>query len=175
MRNNIQDEYFNWLYNFVCGESFDRFSKLLTRLHETEFRYSIRNDQNRASDGVGLRRRFCHENNCVDRLAYLAGPCSVLEMLIALSIRCEESIMDDTFYGDRTTQWFWNMIVNLGLGGMIDQLFDIQEVDTILERFLNREYEPDGRGGLFTIKNCEDDLRDVEIWYQLCWYLDTIV
>ena len=38
-----------------------------------------------------------------------------------------------------------------------------------------REYAPDGRGGLFTIRNCEEDLRKVEIWYQLCWYLDTII
>ena len=29
-------------------------------------------------------------------------PCSVLEMLIALSIRCEETIMTDEEYGDRT-------------------------------------------------------------------------
>ena len=83
--------------------------------------------------------------------------------------------MDDTRYGDRTTQWFWNMIVNLGLGGMVDALVDIEEVDKIIERFLNREYEPNGRGGLFTIDNCEEDLREVEIWYQLCWYLDSIV
>ena len=159
MRNNIRDEYFNWLYNFVCVGSLSQFGKLLSRLHEIDFRYSIRNDQNRASDGI----------------AYLAGPCSVLEMLIALAIRCEESIMDDTVYGDRTTQWFWNMIVNLGLGGMVDQMFDIQEVDAVIERFLNREYEPDGRGGLFRVNNCEDDLREVEIWYQLCWYLDSIV
>lgn len=175
MHNNVQDEYFNWLYDFVCFDRVGKFGKLLSRLHDIEFKYRVKNDQNRASDGIALRRRFCHENNCVDRIAYLAGPCSVLEMLIALSIRCEESIMDDTRYGDRTTQWFWNMIVNLGLGGMVDALVDIEEVDEIIERFLNREYEPNGRGGLFTIDNCEEDLREVEIWYQLCWYLDSIV
>ena len=40
--------------------------------------------------------------------------------------------------------------------------------------FLNREYEPNGKGGLFFIRNCKEDLRNVEIWAQLCWYLDTI-
>ena len=81
--------------------------------------------------------------------------------------------MDDPLLGDRTGQWFWNMIRSLGLGGMYGNRFDIQEADYIIERFLDREYEPDGRGGLFTITDCEDDLRDVEIWHQLWWYLAT--
>jgi hypothetical protein len=104
----------------------------------------------------------------------LDGPCSVLEMMIALAIRCEETIMDDPDIGDRTRQWFWGMIINLGLGGMTDANFDPDFVDDSVLRFLNRDYEPDGRGGLFTIRNCHRDLRDVEIWYQLCWYLDSI-
>ena len=45
--------------------------------------------------------------------------------------------------------------------------------DDVIKRFLDRDYEPNGKGGLFTIKNCRQDLRKVEIWYQLCWYLDS--
>ena len=82
--------------------------------------------------------------------------------------------MDDPRIGDRTSQWFWGMIVNLGIGAMNDDRFDEKYVDEVIERFLNREYEPDGRGGLFTVKNCDTDLRNVEIWYQLCWYLNGI-
>ena len=82
--------------------------------------------------------------------------------------------MDDPDLGDRTSQWFWRMIVSLGLGSMVDERFDISMVHDVVERFLNREYEPNGKGGLFTIRHCEYDLRDVEIWYQLCWYLDSI-
>ena len=40
---------------------------------------------------------------------------------------------------------------------------------------MNRTYSPDGDGGLFTVRNCDRDLRNVEIWIQMCWYLDTIV
>ena len=54
-------------------------------------------------------------------------------------------------------------------------MFDKQYVTKVIGRFLNREYEPNGKGGLFIINNCNDDLRDVEIWYQLCWYLDSII
>ena len=95
-------------------------------------------------------------------------------MMIALSIRCEETIMDDPKIGDRTGQWFWGMISNLGLSSMIDKRFDEEYVWYNIERFLNRDYEADGKGGLFTIKNTNRDLRKVEIWIQLCWYLDNI-
>ena len=96
-------------------------------------------------------------------------------MIIALAIRCEECIMDDPKYGNRTGQWFWGMISNLGLGGMTDYNYKEIVVDRKIDIFLDRKYDPDGRGGLFTIRNCEFDLRDVEIWRQLCYYLDTMV
>lgn len=145
------------------------------QLHATEFVYSIAMDENRAFDGIGLRRRFALSQDCEDMTDYLDGPCSVLEMMIALSVRCEENIMDDPQIGDRTGQWFWGMIVNLGLGSMTDGKYDKRYVEDVLERFLNRDYDPDGRGGLFTVRNTRRDLRDVEIWYQMCWYLDNFL
>ena len=57
---------------------------------------------------------------------------------------------------------------------MSDSKFDKRAVDEIVQRFLNREYEPNGKGGLFTVKKYERDLRTVEIWCQLNWYLDSI-
>ena len=164
----LQEEYFEWLYNLVCGERYASeisYRKLLAYLHHTEFTWLFPNDQNRAEDGINLRYRFTEE---------LPGSCSVLEMMIGLAIRCEEWIMDNPNYGNRTRQWFWSMISSLGLGNMHDERYDEAYVKQIVIRFLNREYQPDGRGGLFTIRNCEYDLRDVEIWYQLCWYLDGI-
>ena len=53
---------------------------------------------------------------------------------------------------------------------------NIREVYAIdvIRRFLNRDYERDGKGGLFTIEHCRYDMRDIEIWYQANWYLDNI-
>ena len=82
--------------------------------------------------------------------------------------------MDNPAYGDRTGQWFWNMMSSLGLSSMSDDIYDRDYVEYAISRFLNREYEPNGKGGLFTIRDCEVDLRNVEIWTQMCWYLDTI-
>lgn len=169
----IDDEYFEWLCDIVCGNRFAKevsYRSLLACLHGIDFIYTIPKDGNRAEDGTDLRYRFAHDD--ADR--YLRGPCSVLEMLVALSIRCEETIMDDPSKGDRTGQWFWVMITNLGLGSMTDDRYDDRVVYTNVDRFMHRSYDPDGTGGLFKIRNCEYDLRDVELWYQLCWYLDSI-
>lgn len=179
LRDTIKDEYFEWLYDSVCEGRFSKeisYRKLLIFLHNTEFRYTIQKDENRAHDGIDLRYRFLTDmeyDECFSK--YLIGPCSVLEMILALAIRCEESIMDDPKIGDRTGQWFWGMINNLGLGDMIDDYFNEKLANDVVQRFLDREYCPNGKGGLFTVRNCGRDLRDVEIWFQLCWYLDGFI
>lgn len=177
----IINEYNEWLFNQVCRNRYSQqvsYRKLLTRLHDIEFTYTIPRDRNRAEDGMNLRYRFAVEagyEDDADMIVYfLRGPCTVLEMMIALSIDCED-IMDEPDVGDRTGQWFWSMIVNLGLGSMTDDRCDIQRIDDSIMRFLNRRYEPNGKGGLFYIRNYDGDLRTMEIWHQLCHYLDTIV
>ena len=180
-QKEVKDRYFEWLSDYVCEKSPSThlsYDKLLTHLHDIEFRYSIPKDQNRAEDGIDLRYRFAlvlgYEDHTEAITDILDGPCSVLEMMVALAIRCEEGIMDDPSIGDRTSQWFWGMITNLGLGGMTDVRFDRDAVDSTIGRFLDRDYEPDGKGGLFTVRSCECDMRDIEIWWQLCYFLDSI-
>ena len=177
VRDDINNEYFEWMYYLVCGRRYAKqisYRKLLSYLHNTEFIFIIPKDENRARDGIDLRYRFALSNETEGLLNYLDGPCSILEMMIALSLRIEEDTMDDPAFGDRTGQWFWNMIGNLGLGKMTDDRFDKEYIKTVIDRFLCRDYEQDGRGGLFRLLHCDEDLRDVEIWQQMCWYLDEI-
>ena len=173
VRDDIANDYFEWMYDLTCGGIFSdkiTYRKLLMYLHTVEFTYTIPIDENRADDGEKLRRRYSPSKE-----RYLTGPCSVLEMMVALAIKCEETIMEDPSMGDRTKQWFWKMVNNLGLSSMTDDSFDKKYVKYVVQRFLNREYEPDGKGGLFTVHDAGCDLRDVEIFYQLLWYLDTII
>lgn len=173
-KNDVVNSYFNWLYETVCENRFSEevsYKKLLTQLHNTEFRYTLLMDDNRSEDGLCLRDRFANDYDIPNIDRYLQGPCSVLEMMVALAIRCEESTMDDPKYGDRTGQWFWQMIGNLGLGAMKDVRYDKIFVRGVLDKFLDRKYDRDGRGGLFHIKNCDTDLRDIEIWNQMWWYM----
>lgn len=176
MTMTSNDEYFDWLCSIVCGNRFSKnisYDKLLQCLHNINFRVVIKNDINRAKDGQDLRRRYYLTTGQDSKMD--GYPCTVLEMMVALTIRCEESIMDNPDIGDRTGQWFWSMINTLGLSHMVDNRFDEEFVREKINIFLNREYEPNGQGGLFRIKHCRRDLRTVEIWYQLCWYLDQFV
>lgn len=173
--DQVKNKYFEWLYNYVCkgrANSNVSYTKLFALLHDIDFDFYIYNDVNRARDGVDLRYRFAMKLDDESITDILDGPCSVLEMMVALAIRCEETIMDDTRYGNRTSQWFWNMLSNLGISYMTDDRYDEKVAIEKIYDFLERRYEPNGKGGLFYIRNCEDDLRNVEIWTQLCWYLD---
>lgn len=177
-QETIQKEYFEWMSSLVVNNKYAKnlsFKKLFKYLNQVEFTPIIDNDINRAIDGRNLRYRFGYiygYTNDTIRDTLDIYPCSVFEMIIALSYRLEEQIMDNYDYGDRTSQWFWNMIVSLGLGNMSDDKFSITHTKRIVQRFLNREYKPNGEGGLFTLNHDEYDLRNEEIWYQAMWYLD---
>lgn len=180
-QDKLVNEYFEWMYQLVCtGVKLKNrtYKSLLRYLYSVDFTYTIPMDGNRAEDGVDLRYRFGYEHGYEDYViaSYLDNrPCCVLEMMVALAIRGEEHIMDDPDIGNRTGQWFWNMVNSLGLLSEDDSSFDRKYVEHVIEKFLNREYEPDGEGGLFTFNNCKYDLRSVEIWYQMMWYLDNIL
>ena len=169
-------QYFYWLCDFVggCGN----YTKLLMHLHNTDFIYLISMDGNRAEDGIRLRNRYEEEMNFPEKSFttwYGNRPCSVLEMMIALAVRCEESIMGNSAYGDRTRYWFYSMIDNLGLRNMTDANYDMYLVVDVLNRFLYRQYNEDGSGGLFILSNPHIDARSMEIWMQLNWYLNDYI
>ena len=179
MDQALGKEYFDWLCYLVNADGYSigrTFEKLLCRLHETEFYYLISMDANRAGDGINMRYHFKCDQGLPSTIDILQGQtCSVLEMMVGLAVRCENQIMFDPEYGDRTSLWFWNMIHSLGLSDMDDDHFDSDYVDAVLFRFLERDYEPNGKGGLFTVDRPGYDLRDFEIWYQMNWYLSSIV
>lgn len=177
-RSELNEEYFRWMYQLVfANEKRRSYRKLLKYLNSVEFTYILDFDSNRAEDGMDLRYRFGYEHNYNGPMiaAYLDDrPCSVLEMMVALANRCEEQIMDDPHAGCRRGQWFFSMLASLGLSGMNDENFVRSDAEEIVSRFLSRQYARNGDGGLFTV-NSRHDMRNAEIWYQLNWYLDSIL
>jgi len=61
---------------------------------------------------------------------------------------------------------------NLSLTDMTNRHYDEKYVDDALYIFMNREYQSDGSGGgLVILKYPRVDMRFVEIWDQINWYL----
>lgn len=171
----IESAYFNWLCAKVMKGSertpSQTFWKLLAELQNNEFVWKEPMDENRAEDGLDLRREFV--DTARDSLGgyYTSDPswahigCSILEMLIAFSRRA-------SFVTERSSRdWFWEMLRNLGLDHLSDANFNGYNVTDILERFVWRTYDYNGNGGLFPLHEPGEDQRVVEVWYQFCEYL----
>lgn len=177
-RTRLNDLYFEWLYDLVANEEYSAgqsYMELFKYLHETEFIFSIPMDSNRFEDGIDLRYRFAYECEYDNRMVALYlddKPCSVLEMMIALSLRCEEHITYDPELGNRTSKWFWDMLKSMKLDMMNNSNFDEKYVKRTVAKCLERRYTKKGKGGFFTIDNCRHDLRTVDIWRQMCWYIE---
>ncbi len=170
-KDMVTNDYFYWLVGIISDGHEGSYTLLLKQLFETTFVYSLERDANRAHDGLDLRDTYSYEmGGDLD----IPNGCSVLEMMIALSIRCETDVMYNPSLGDCTNRWFWLMIESLGLIGMTDRHFDEVKVRTVLMNFMNRQYETDGRGSLFYIPGSRG-MENEEIWYQMNTFLNSIV
>lgn len=175
MTKKINHRYFRWLVGLINRRSDNTYNKLLEKLSETEFYWSVPNDDNRVEDGLKLRDIFMRKHDTFvpdfDKI-----PCSVLEMMIGLAQRMED-ILTDPSKDDRTAEWFWEMVANLELGVFTDknyrQVSRDTDIDKILTTFLARTYNRKGEGSLFPLaRNSGKNLPKVEIWYQMQYYLD---
>ena len=163
---SVTNEYFSWLLDSIETSYIDtrEYSKLLFYLFDKEFVWLIPNDSNRALDAMELRYEFLKGGSDPE---LDSRPCSVLEVLVRLSIDWEHEITYDFKKGDRSSKWFWVMLNNLGLLEYTDFEFDLGCVDEIVEIWLNRSYQKNGKGGIFPVKNGNVDQTKVEIWLQL--------
>lgn len=171
----IETDYYNWLCDKITDQDFDpsRYQELLGKLYHTEFRWTIQNDRNRAIDGEKLRELYSEETDQDLRTVRmeLDFQCTILEMMVALARRCELQIMEDLFVGPRVGRWIRAMLRSMGLLYDVDGLFDEEYVDYVIDAFMDREYEYNGDGGLFKVDDPPEDMRDLEIWYQMQLYL----
>lgn len=143
------------------------YSNLFHEMHATPFQWGVPMDDNRAIDGMALRKNYTEETGeIVENL----GPCTFLEMLVGLAVRCEVDVMHDG-YEDHTSVWFWAMLDNSGLSDYDNSKWNATKVDATIHKIIYRKYKENGQGGLFPLKNPVNDQRKVEIWYQLHGWL----
>lgn len=178
--DRITNEYFGWISERVRDPA-DGFDSLMNVLFKCEFIPPTYMDGNRAIDGVNLRHQFADDRGysrmLIDEVFSPRGtpiPASMLEVMAALAIRCERT-MSDPAYGDRTKVWFYTMIESMELENMRGEHFSERRVRTVIRRFLNRKYEPDGRGSLFWVPGIQRDMRKYELWYQMSFFQTEVI
>lgn len=150
-------DYYLWLDSLVNDGNHE---SLIRYLYEQPYRWQFTLDENRAAGGINLRRTFAYENG-VELKDVGFGPCSVLEMLIALAGRMTDMLTMDIF------DWFWSLISNLKLDRFDDGHFDERGISYILNVWLDRKYDERGNGSLFPLRGYSGDCKNLDIWTQM--------
>lgn len=171
---NVRTLYFRWLIGKLDKHMVKKYSSLLMHLFKDTFieNQEVPMDVNRARDGIALRKRFISENEYfgdseLEIIQY--EDCSWLEMLIALAERIDDQMMFDMNLGNRTDKWFWLIINQMDLSQFDEKNYVYDQIKRKLNRFIHREYENDGKNGIF---KCNRDVRKIEIWYQMMEYFN---
>ena len=178
----LWDIYFDWLLKEVHFEDgFDggkvptgshlypaNYYILMRKLHETDFKCIIDRDENRVKDGLALREDFFDDLE-ITATAFIRE-CSILEMLVGLAIRIDEEYSGDPM-NPHPEIFFWDMIHNLGLDKMDNEHFNEVKCEKIINIWVNREFDSDGYGSPWPLKNVTFDSREAEIWRQVMAYL----
>nr|FAA03434.1 MAG TPA: hypothetical protein [Siphovirus LN-2020-2] len=177
----MEQEYFDFLLSFLdegdeeLPSIFDS-HHLLWKLHHIEFRYSAMMDRNRDMDGREWRNRYGGKLSP----AFRKSPASVLEVLLGLADRIAFELDDE----EGLDPYFWEMIENLGIN-YADYQFDNsgnaldRKVDKTVQRWMSRQYDSHGRGGIFPLESVpefyeSDEFQNqnrLELWYQMQLYL----
>lgn len=170
MSGTVDDQYLEWLYDQVLVRTRSgkgaTYWKLLTQMHQTEFKWFVPNDGNRAEDGRDLRREWAEATDTDAPRHWFEMECSFLEMLVALARRM-------CFEADETPQhWFWHLLENLGCESYHDGIrYSRGYVMKRMRVVMDRMYDMTGNGGLFPLRHPNEDQRRVELWYQMSAYL----
>lgn len=172
----IPETYYQWLLYKVCtNEQASMYDKLLRYLAGSRFYSDVDRDDNLLEHCRYMREDFAEEaNDNGVRVDIPKGDVTLLEVMINLSIKAED-IMQDLDEVDYA-RWFWAMMKNSGLGFYTNYRYNEGGARTHIKRILDRTYEPNGKGGLFYIPGIDEryDLSEIELWYQLMWYINYV-
>lgn len=168
--------YFDYLLSLIDDGRANDYRILLNILFSTDFRWSIHNDDNRATDGVEIRYDFEQECSITEDefMELMLIPCSVMEVICGLAIRMDLLMRDPE--EPHIGRWFWEMIDNLGLLIYDDRAFDkglwnFTDVKNVLDIFMDRQYDELGHGGLFPRTVCDKNQTVTELYSQMNGYL----
>ena len=174
----LVDDYVYRLYRIVQNGG-ENHEKLCAELFKNRFfitRSAPKRDIDREKDGLELRKEW--SNDSLDGEFHII-PCTMLEMIIGISKRMSEQLMDEDGE-DKTAQYFWEIMENLGLTCMDDDNFGWEtglaqkKIAKTCEILCKRQYNPDGTGGgMFPMPGLLGiNQKKMEIWYQMQEYIN---
>ena len=168
---NLLSGYHDWMLDKIEANlpEHRKYKSLLSQMDDLPFIVVDIRDENRALDGKILRLEFLEDEGLDESYLWREEP-TILEVLVALSIRIEREITGEVG-NDHLDRWFWIMISNLGLDKFDDEAYDKKKVTKILDNFVNRKYERNGKFCLFPLKKTDIDEKGIDLWYQMQLYL----
>jgi hypothetical protein len=170
----IQEAYFEYLYHLMYDiwdyKSSESYISVCWCLHNVDFLALVDYDENRIADAAGLRNQFKDKAGSLgpaELTAIITPDCTVFEVLIALATRADFMVP----LGTRV--WFQLFLENLGLDTWSDEKCSVSTwpIERTINNFNNRDYRPNGKGGIFPLRQPKQDQRDVELWYQMGAYM----
>lgn len=171
--DQLKEDYLRWLEPQLRDEHGNprkTYWDLLNVMFEKEFIFVVPMDDNRIADGLDLRVEFARERRLRPYALNSLGPCSFLEVLIALSRHLAFTA------GGEAPGWAWQLLGNLELHRMTDPLTrpKHRKVQEVMDTVIWRTYAPDGTGGFFPLAFSDDDQTKIELWYQLNAYVEEL-
>lgn len=160
-KEKFKKEYFDWLVERVDGRGYE---KLLLYLYKRPYAWGLERDKNRVEDAYQMRENYLNPGPYtldVEPWVRELGDVSVLELFVSFAEQIDQRVMWDEDEGDRTSDWFWMMLHNIGLDGMDDEQFDQKRVTLFVDKFLSD-------GVLFPCRGA----RGLDLWMQMNRYFE---
>lgn len=155
-------DYFDWLCSRVAPIGY---SQVMAKLAETNYIWQFDLDKNRAMAGLNLRIEFSEEAG-IYQSDVAEGPCSCLEMMIALA-----GNMVDQSGAENERVFFQDFLSNMGLMKFDDRHYNDVKVTQAIKRWLDRRYDPDGVGNIL-ITHQNIDMRRLDTWQQMAVFIN---
>lgn len=183
------ESYLGWLENKSKIES----AELARILFETDFTWSVKEDEIRAKDALLLRELYSRDvgkknqknEKEIDRIwKSIHGKCSVFELIIKMGSDLD-SMLNEGEEGSMIPHFVNLMLKNGGWLALDDEDFDHRKEKTIAfwnnktNRFILRKYDKNGKNGalFFVNEGLSEgvDFRKLPIWDQMNEWLESVL
>lgn len=157
------NDYFYALVDRVNGYGYE---DMLRVLYSYPFEIIVETDANLLPNVFALRDEYGYKPK-----PYEKDMANCFEIFISLASKFDW-LLSDLKNPDRTEEWFWMMMKNTGLIFYDNEHFNRDDIESICDVFVHRKYKTNGYGGPFPLRQPRKNVRRVDLWYQINWYVN---